>query len=172
VAVIIFTKDVNKMKKVFIAIGAIGLGYGIYQYYLTQGAILYNYKYRVLGVIIKKVTPQEVELQIDVEVVNDSAISATLTNYYFDIFLNGEKVAVVQNASLNQFLRANGGKSFFPMKVTIDPQRFLTGNVAGGLLASVKNSTIEQRGYFGFKKGLLRFNRIPYSYTYKVKDFI
>ena len=160
------------MKKVFIAIGAIGLGYGIYQYYLTQGAILYNYKYKILGVIVKKVTPQEVELQIDVEVTNDSAISATLTNYYFDIFLNGEKVAVIQNASLNQFLRANGGKSFFPMKVTIDPQKFLTGNVAGGLLQSVKNSTIEQRGYFGFKKGLLRFNRIPYSYTYKVKDFI
>ena len=76
------------MKKVFIAIGAIGLGYGIYQYYLTQGAILYNYKYKILGVIIKKVTTKEVELQIDVEVVNDSAISATLTNYYFDIFLN------------------------------------------------------------------------------------
>jgi LEA14-like dessication related protein len=160
------------MKKVFIAIGAIGLGYGIYQYYLTQGAILYNYKYKILGVIIKKVTTKEVELQIDVEVVNDSAISATLTNYYFDIFLNGDKVAVVQNASVNQFLRANGGKSYFPIKVVIDPTKFISGNVAGGLLASVKNSTIEQRGYFGFKKGLLRFNRIPYSYTYKVKDFI
>jgi len=160
------------MKKVFIAIGAIGLGYGIYQYYLTQGAILYNYQYKILGVIIKKATPKEVELQVDVEVINDSAISATLTNYYFDIFLNGEKVAVVQNASLNQFLRANGGKSYFPMKVTIDPAKFLTGNVVGGLIATIKNSTIEQRGYFGFKKGLLRFNKIPFNYTYKVKDFI
>ena len=70
------------MKKVFIAIGAVGLGYGIYQYYLTQGAILYNYKYSVVGVVIKKVTLKEVELEIDVEIVNDSAISATLTNYY------------------------------------------------------------------------------------------
>jgi LEA14-like dessication related protein len=160
------------MKKVFIAIGAIGLGYGIYQYYLTQGAILYNYKYSVVGVVIKKVTLKEVELEIDVEIINDSAISATLTNYYFDIFLNGEKVAVVQNATLNQFLRANGGKSYFPIKVTIDPRKFASGNVLGGLAESVKNSTIEQRGYFGFKKGLLRFNKIPYSYTYKVKDFI
>jgi hypothetical protein len=69
-------------------------------------------------------------------------------------------------------LRANGGKSYFPIKVTIDPRKFATGNVIGGLAESVKNSTIEQRGYFGFKKGLLRFNKIPYSYTYKVKDFI
>ena len=160
------------MKKVFIAIGAIGLGYGIYQYYLTQASLLYNYKYRILGVTIKKATPQAVELQVDVEVVNDSSIEATLTNYYFDIFLNGEKVAVIENASVNQFLRANGGRSFFPMKVTIDPKKFLTGNVAGGLLASINNSTIDQVGYFGFKKGLLRFNRIPFRYTYKVKDFI
>jgi LEA14-like dessication related protein len=160
------------MKKVFIAIGAIGLGYGIYQYYMTQGAILYNYKYRIIGVTIKKASLKEVELQIDVEVINDSAISATLSSYYFDIYLNREQVAVVQNATLDQFLQKNGGTSYFPMKVTIDPAKFLTGNVVGGLLESVKNSTIEQRGYFGFKKGLLRFNKIPFNYTYKVKDFL
>jgi LEA14-like dessication related protein len=160
------------MKKVFIAIGAIGLGYGIYQYYMTQGAILYNYKYRIIGVTIKKASLKEVELQIDVEVINDSAISATLSSYYFDIYLNGQQVAVVQNATLDQFLQKNGGTSYFPMKVTIDPAKFLTGNVVSGLLESVKNSTIEQRGYFGFKKGLLRFNKIPFNYTYKVKDFL
>jgi LEA14-like dessication related protein len=160
------------MRKVFIAIGAVGLGYGIYQYYLTQGAILYNYKYRIIGVTIKKVTLNEVELQIDVEVINDSAITATLSSYYFDILLNGKKVAVVQNASLNQFLQKNGGTSYFPMKVTINPKEFADVNLVSGLLESVKNSTIEQRGYFGFKKGLLRFNKIPFNYTYKVKDFL
>jgi LEA14-like dessication related protein len=160
------------MKKVFIAIGAIGLGYGLYQYYLTQGAILYNYKYKVVGVTITKVSLKEVELEIDVEVVNNSAISATLTSYYFDIILNGEKVAVIQNATLDQYLEKDGGISYFPMKVVIDPAKFVKGNVLTGLLESVKNSTIEQRGYFGFKKGLLRFNKIPFNYTYKVKDFI
>lgn len=160
------------MKKVFIAIGAIGLGYGIYQYYMTQGAILYNYKYKIMGVTITKINLKEVELQIDVEVINDSAISATLSSYYFDIYLNGQKVAVVQNATLDQYLEKNGGSSFFPMKVTIEPAKFLQGNVVGGLIESVKNSTIEQRGYFGFKKGLLRFNKIPFNYTYKVKDFL
>ncbi len=160
------------MKKVFIAIGAIGLGYGVYRYYMTQGEILYKYKYAILGVTIKKLSLQGVELEIDVEVINDSAISATLTSYYFDIYLNGQKVAVVENATLDQYLEKNGGSSFFPMKVTIQPSQFLQGNVVGGLLESVKNSTIEQRGYFGFKKGLLRFNKIPYAYTYKVKDFL
>lgn len=160
------------MKKVFIAIGAIGLGYGIYQYYVTQGAILYNYKYRILGVTIKKASLKEVELQIDIEVINDSAITATLTSYYFDIYLNGQKVAVVENASLNQFLQKDGGTSYFPMIVKIDPKQFVSGNVLSGLLQSVKNSTIEQRGYFGFKKGILKFNKIPFNYTYKVKDFM
>ena len=160
------------MRKVFIAIGAVGLGYGIYQYYLTQGAILYDYKYRIIGVSIKKITLKEVELQIDVEVINNSSITATLSSYYFDILLNGKKVAVVQNASVNQFLQKNGGTSYFPMKVTINPKEFADVNLLSGLLESVKNSTIEQRGYFGFKKGLLRFNKIPFNYTYKVKDFL
>lgn len=160
------------MRKVFIAIGAVGLGYGIYQYYLTQGAILYDYKYRIIGVSIKKITLKEVELQIDVEVINNSAITATLSSYYFDILLNGKKVAVVENASLNQFLQKNGGTSYFPMKITINPKEFADVNLLSGLLESVKNSTIEQRGYFGFKKGLLRFNKIPFNYTYKVKDFL
>jgi LEA14-like dessication related protein len=160
------------MRKVFIAIGAVGLGYGIYQYYLTQGAILYDYKYRIIGVSIKKVSLKEVELQIDVEVINNSAITATLSSYYFDILLNGKKVAVVENASLNQFLQKNGGTSYFPMKITINPKEFADVNLLSGLLESVKNSTIEQRGYFGFKKGLLRFNKIPFNYTYKVKDFL
>ena len=133
---------------------------------------MYNYKYRIIGVTIKKVTLNEVELQIDVEVINDSAITATLSSYYFDILLNGKKVAVVQNASLNQFLQKNGGTSYFPMKVTINPKEFADVNLVSGLLESVKNSTIEQRGYFGFKKGLLRFNKIPFNYTYKVKDFL
>ena len=160
------------MKKVFIAVGALGLGYGIYQYYLTQGAILYNYKYNVIGVTITKANLKEVELKVDLEVINDSAITATLTNYYFDIFLNGQKVAVVENASVNQFLRANGAKSYFPIVIKIDPKQFFTGNVIGGLLNSVKNSTIEQRGYFGFRKGLFKINKVPFNYTYKVKDFM
>jgi len=113
-----------------------------------------------------------VELQIDVEVINNSAITATLSSYYFDILLNGKKVAVVENASLNQFLQKNGGTSYFPMKITINPKEFADVNLLSGLLESVKNSTIEQRGYFGFKKGLLRFNKIPFNYTYKVKDFL
>ena len=160
------------MKKVFVAIGALGLGYGLYQYYTTQASILYRYKYEVVGVTIKKVSLKEVELQIDVEVINNSSISATLTNYYFDIILNGERVAVIKNASVDQFLEKNGGVSYLPMKVVIDPAKFVKGNVLTGLLESVKNSTIEQTGYFGFKKGLLRFNKIPFNYTYKVKDFL
>lgn len=160
------------MKKVFVAIGALGLGYGLYQYYTTQASILYRYKYELAGITITKVSLKEVELLLDVEVINNSSISATLTNYYFDIFLNGERVAVIQNASLNQYLEKDGGTTYLQMKVTIDPAKFVKGNVLTGLLESVKNSTIEQRGYFGFKKGLIRINKIPYSYTYKVKDFI
>lgn len=160
------------MRKVFILVGLGGLAYGVYNYYMQQLEILNNWDYRILGGKIVNINPLKVTLQIDVEVTNDSNISVTITDYYFDIFLNGVKVGVVKNASLNQRLEANGGKSFLPMLIEIQTTQFLKGNVVLGLIESVKNSTLTQKGYFGLKKGLLKYRNIPFEYTYKLKDFM
>jgi LEA14-like dessication related protein len=160
------------MRKVFILVGLGGLAYGVYNYYMQQLEILNNWDYRILGGKIVNINPLKVTLQIDVEVTNDSNISVTITDYYFDIFLNGVKVGVVKNASLNQRLEANGGKSFLPMLIEIETTQFLKGNVVLGLIESVKNSTLTQKGYFGLKKGLLKYRNIPFEYTYKLKDFM
>lgn len=160
------------MKKVFILLGLGGLAYGVYTYYIQQYEILENWDYRIVGGRIVKLNPLNVEIQVDVEVTNDSSISISVTDYYFDIFLNGVKVGVIKNASLNQRLEPNGGKSFFPMNVQIQTAQFLKGDVLLGLLDSVKNSTLTQKGYFGLKKGFVKFRNIPFEYTYKLKDFM
>jgi len=160
------------MKKIFIALGLGGLAYGVYSYYMQQYQILENWKYRITGAFIKKLTPLNVEIQVDYEITNDSAISIVVTDYYFDLYLNGEKVGFIKNASINQRLEPNGGKSFFPMIFSIKTTAFLKGNVLLGLLDSVKESTLKQKGYFGVKKGILKFRNIPFEYTYKLKDFM
>ena len=106
------------------------------------------------------------------EVTNDSNISLTITDYYFDLYLNGVKVGSVANASVNQYLNKNGGKSFVPMRIKIATTEFLKGDVVLGLIDSVKESTLQQKGYFGVKKGLFKFKNIPVDFTYKLKEFM
>ena len=160
------------MRKVFILVGLGGLAYGIYNYYMKQLEILQNWDYRIVGGKIINLSPLKVSFQVDVEVTNDSSISITITDYYFDIFLNGVKVGVVKNASVNQRLEANGGKSFLPMIIELQTASFLQGNVLLGLLESVKESTLTQKGYFGLKKGFVKYKNIKLELTYKLKDFM
>lgn len=160
------------MRKVFILMGLGGLAYGVYTYYTQQFEILNNYDYKIIGAKILGVSPSRVEVQVNVEVTNDSSISVVITDYYFDIFLNGVKVAVVKNGSLNQRLEANGGKSYLPINISISTFDLVKGDVVMGLIESVKNSTIQQKGYFGLKKGIFKFNNIPFDYTYRLKDFM
>jgi LEA14-like dessication related protein len=160
------------MRKVFILVGLGGLAYGIYNYYMKQLEILQNWDYRVIGGRIININLLKVTIQVDVEVTNDSAITITITDYYFDVFLNGVKVGVVKNASLNQRLEANGGKSFLPMIIELQTAEFLKSNVLLGLLESVKESTLTQKGYFGLKKGFVKYRNIPMEVSYKLKEFM
>ena len=160
------------MKKIYLAIGVGALAFGFYSYYTKQFDILYNFKYKLKGIKILSSTFSKINLQLTYEVVNDSAISVTITQYDFDVKINGDKVANVKNATLNQFLQKNGGKSIFTIDVGISTANFLMSNVSLGLIEDFKNSTITLDGSFGIKKGLFSWNKLPYKFTYKVKDFL
>lgn len=160
------------MRKVFIGVGLLGLGYGIYQYYMTQASILENLDYKILRVKVIGANLQRVEIQLDLEITNDSNISVTITDYYFDVMLNGQKVGEIRNASINQILNNNGGKSFFPLNIVINTSSFLKSNLVLGLVESIKDSTITYKGYFGIKKGFIKFKNIPLNETLKLREFM
>lgn len=160
------------MRKVFIGVGLLGLGFGVYQYYMTQALILEKWDYRVLGIKIISANLSRVEIQVDLEVTNDANISVTITDYYFDVLINGTKVGEVRNASVNQILNKNGGKSFFPLNIVINTTSFISGNVLYGLMESIRNSKMTFKGYFGIKKGIIKFRNIPFDETYKLREFM
>jgi len=160
------------MKKVYLIVGLGALAFGVYSYYVKQYEILSEFKYKVKNVKILSSTLKQINLQVLFEVVNDSSISVTLSNYDFDILVNGVKVAKVKNATLNQYLAKNGGKSFFTLNIAISTADLIRSNVSLGLLEDFKNSTITTQGTFGVKYGIIHWNKIPYKYTYKVKDFL
>lgn len=160
------------MRKIFVAVGLLGIGYGVYQYFITQAKILEKWQYRILGGRLISASPTRIEIQVDLEVTNDSSIGLTITDYFFDVFLNGEKVGEVRNASVNQILNANGGKSFFPLNIVINTAQFIRGDVLLGLIDSIKESKLNLKGHFGIKKGLLKFRNIPIDETFKLKEFM
>lgn len=160
------------MRKVFIGVGLLGLGFGVYQYYMTQALILEKWDYRVLGIKIISANLSRVEIQVDLEVTNDANISVTITDYYFDVLINGTKVGEVRNASVNQILNKNGGKSFFPLNIVVNTTSFISGSVLYGLMESIKDSKMTFKGYFGIKKGIIKFRNIPFDETYKLREFM
>ena len=160
------------MRKIFVAIGVIGLGYGVYSYYLQQAEILQKLRYRIIGGRILNASLSNLSLQLDLEVTNDSNLGITMTNYMFDVYINGKKVGVISNASINQILNKNGGKSFFPLRINVDTTSLLNLDVLGDLSNGIKNLKLTLDGRFGVKKGLFRFNRIPFKETFRVGDYI
>jgi len=160
------------MRKIYLAIGLGAVAFGVYSYYIKQYDILQNFKYNLKNIKILSSTFKTINIQLTYEVINDSSISVTITGYDFDIKINGESVAKIKNATLNQFLNKDGGKSFFTINVAINTTDLISSNVSLGLIGDLQNSTITLDGSFGIKKGLIRWNKIPYKYTYKVKDFL
>jgi LEA14-like dessication related protein len=162
----------NLLNKAFVLVGIGGLAYGIYHYYMMQYKILENWGYRVIGGKLINADLQNIEIQVDVEVTNDSSVTLTITDYYFNIYLEGVRVGYVSNASVNQILNKDGGKSYFPVMIKLDTKQFLRGEIITGLAESVKNAKLRMVGYFGVKKGILKFKNIPFDYTYKLKEFM
>ena len=160
------------MRKVYLAVGLGAVAFGVYSYYIKQYEILNTFKYSLKNLKIKSSTLKQINLQLTYEVINDSSISVTLTDYNLDILVNGEKVGVVKNSTINQYLAKDGGKSFFTMDVAVTTASLLSANVSLGLLEDFKNSKLGINGTFGMKWGIVRWGKIPYSASYKVKDFL
>jgi hypothetical protein len=160
------------MKKLYLAIGLGAVAFGVYSYYIKQYELLYNFKYNLKNVKILSSTFKQINVQLTFEVINDSSISVTITDYDFDIKINGETVAKVKNATINQYLAKDGGKSFFVMNASLSTADLISANVSLGLIEDFKNSLLTMDGTFGIKKGIIRWGKIPYKATYKVKDFL
>lgn len=160
------------MRRLFILAGLGGFAFGVYKYYLTQLQILELWDYRLIGGRLKKASLNEIIVQLDIEITNDADITLTITDYYFDIYLNNVLVAKLSNASVNQILNRSGGKSLFQFDVKLDPRQAFNIDLLSGLTNSIKESDLRLKGYFGIKKGFIKFKNIPFDDTYKVKEFM
>jgi len=76
----------------FQAIAALTLAYQAYRYIRRQAALLEKWDYNILGVRLMGVTKDFLDLQIELELKNPSAVSLTVSEFNMDVYLDGIKV--------------------------------------------------------------------------------
>ena len=160
------------MKRLFILLGVGGIAFGLYSYYIKQLEILTKLTYKLRGVSLENANLDSVSISLKLEVKNNSDISITIANYYFDVFLNDIFVGVIQNAKANQNLKGLGGLSMFNPKLRIKNRALFGSGLISGLTSNFKNSTLTLKGIYGLKKGLIKIKDLPIDETFKMKDFM
>ena len=160
------------MRRLFILLGVGGIAFGLYSFYLKQLEVLEKLTYRLKGVALKDYSLDSVSLEIKLEVVNNSDISITISNYYFEILVNGIFVGVIENAEVNQELKGLGGVSTFSPILRVKNSALFGQGLLTGLKENFKNSTLTIKGVYGIKKGFINLKELPMDETYKMKDFM
>jgi LEA14-like dessication related protein len=160
------------MKKILVILGLSGIAFGLYTFYLKQLEILTYLKYRLVGIKILETTLSNVKVQLNVEIINDSDIDITITDYTLDCYVNDLFVGTIKNQTTNQNLKGLGGVSNFPMSLNIGTNVFLGKGLISGLVENFKNSTIRISGTWGIKKGIITIDDLPMDETYKIREFM
>jgi LEA14-like dessication related protein len=76
----------------FQAVAALTLAYQAYKYIKRQFALLEKWDYDILTVRLLGVTKDFLDLQIELELKNPSAVSLTVSEFEMDVYLDGIKV--------------------------------------------------------------------------------
>jgi len=76
----------------FQAIAALTLAYQAFKYIKRQAALLEKWDYDILAVRLLGVTKDFLDLQIELELKNPSAVSLTVSEFEMDVYLDGIKV--------------------------------------------------------------------------------
>ena len=76
----------------FQAIAALTLAFQAFKYIKRQAALLEKWDYDILAVRLLGVTKDFLDLQIELELKNPSAVSLTVSEFVMDVYLDGIKV--------------------------------------------------------------------------------
>ena len=76
----------------FQAIAALTLAFQAFKYIRRQAALLEKWDYDILAVRLLGVTKDFLDLQIELELKNPSAVSLTVSEFEMDVYLDGIKV--------------------------------------------------------------------------------
>jgi len=99
----------------FQAIAAFTLAYQAYKYIKRQAALLEKWDYSILGVRLMGVTKDFLDLQLEIEIKNPSAVSLTVSEFAMDVYLDGIKIG--NTAKQGEYSIPKYGSNIFTFNV-------------------------------------------------------
>lgn len=157
--------------KPLLMVTGVGLiAYAIYNYYKRQLEIVKNYDYKVIGLKVVSFQKDNVALDVTTRITNYSNVEATVKQLFLDVYVNGVKVAKVDETK--DILVRGNGTSDFSFRFTFDPQVVL-GNIVNIVTLSVgiKDVMIELDGYVKVESGILKAT-VPFNYKNNLKTLL
>jgi len=99
----------------FQAIAALTLAYQAFKYIRRQAALLEKWDYNILGVRLMGVTKDFLDLQLEIEIKNPSAVSLTVSEFAMDVYLDGIKIG--NTAKQGEYSIPKYGSNIFTFNV-------------------------------------------------------
>ena len=101
----------------FQAIAALTLAYQAYKYIRRQAALLEKWDYNILAVRLMGVSKDYLDLQLELELKNPSAVSLTVSDFEMDVYLDGIKIG--NTAKRGQYTIPKYGSNLLTFNVRV-----------------------------------------------------
>ena len=163
-------KDIKGLRALLIFSGVGLIGYALYRYYKKQVEFIQNYQYKVTGLRVVSVKKDNITLDIDTKITNDSNVEAIIKEMYLDLYVNKVKVGNI-NEIKDILVKANG-TSNFSFRFSFNP-KIVLGNVLNIVTLSVgaKDVIFDIDGYVRVESGVIK-TTIPFTYSNNLKSLL
>jgi hypothetical protein len=159
------------MKKALLIFGGIGvLGYGLYRYFKTQADLLNKFTWKISGIKVKKLSLNELALDITFLFTSVADIEAKVNRLYFDLYLEGKNVGFISQDE--PFVIPARGSANIPLHISINPQFVLKNliNVTLGI-GKTKDLRFKLDGFANVKSGFIS-TTLPIKYETTIKEYL
>lgn len=147
------------MKKGLTALAIVGgislFGYTLYKYFTKQIDLLKQFTWKVVDFSFDTADLKVIKGVIKFRFTSVSDIELTITKFYLDVYVNGDRIGYVEDAQT--FILPARGYTDIPLAYTVNPQ-FILKNVVDIILTSTKlNDTIVSfDGYTQVQSGFIK----------------
>jgi LEA14-like dessication related protein len=145
-----------------------GSAVAAYLFYRKQITLLKDYGMKPMGVRVISWQANTATLEFTQRITNKSTISAVVTRFYSDVYLNGQYIGFMDNAS-NLIVPAKGSADI-KVQITFAPKEALK-NITSTLLILLQKGDVpyQMKGYAKIKSSFIGVN-LPFEYKGNLKQ--
>lgn len=138
------------------------IGYALYRYYTKQVDFLRNITYQIKSLKVKNISENLVSIDVSAMIYNASNVEAIVSEMYLDVFINGIKVANVNE--VKDILIKPTQSTTIDFNFSFNPRR-VAQNLVSLLLstATSKATNLTIDGYVKVRSSFIK-TTIPFAY--------